>query len=39
MKRKKQTEKKRKKANHDVAEESDDKRSETVPVHENAAQN
>ena len=39
MKRKKQTEKKRKKANHDVAEESDDKGSESVPVHENASQN
>ena len=28
-----------KKTNHDVAEESDDKRGEAVPVHENAAQN
>ena len=38
MRRKKET-KKRKKTNHDVAEESDHKRSETVPVHENGAQN
>ena len=27
------------KTNHDIAEESDDKRGEAVPVHENAAQN
>ena len=37
-KTKKNTEK-RKQTNHDVAEESDDKGSESVPVHENASQN
>ena len=31
--------KKRKESNHDVAEESNDKRGESVPAHENAAQN
>ena len=35
----KKHETKKKKPNHDVAEESDDKRGEAVPVHENAAQN